>query len=267
MPRQYQAEITDQRAATPRLRWLTLLAPELAREARPGQYLLVRCAEAGSYDPLLRRPLFVTATLPTPGQVGLLYEPSERGLAWLARGRPGAMLDLLGPFGHGFEIGARTRTVLLIGQGAGLAALLYLAHDALARGCSVTLLAGADHSDELPPPFLVPEAVEYETIIGQAVGLLASTGTRTAQAGSLSPISWADQIYAALPEHQIPALADAIRAIRYRWDRGFASLLHPGPLICGMGACGACTIELRKGPRLLCSDGPTFDLRDIAHHG
>src|ERR671928_619778 len=97
--------IADQREATPRLRWLTLAAPELARSVRAGQYLLVRCAEDGSYDPLLRRPLFVAAAEPALGQIGLLYEPAERGLAWLARGRAGDELDVLGPFGHPFELG------------------------------------------------------------------------------------------------------------------------------------------------------------------
>src|SRR5215211_1378047 len=108
MVQQHQLVIADQRPATPQLRWLTLAAPELAAHVRAGQYLLVRCAEDGSYDPLLRRPLFVAATEPALGQIGLLYEPADRGLAWLARGRAGDELDVLGPFGHPFELGART---------------------------------------------------------------------------------------------------------------------------------------------------------------
>ena len=87
MAQQRQLVIADQRAVTPRLRWLTLHAPDLVRGVQAGQYLLVRCAEQGSYDPLLRRPLFVAATEPALGQIGLLYEPSERGLLWLSRGR------------------------------------------------------------------------------------------------------------------------------------------------------------------------------------
>src|SRR5690242_20793038 len=124
MAQQRHLTIADQRAVTPRMRWLTLTAPELARGVRAGQYLLVRCAEDGSYDPLLRRPLFVAAAEPALGQIGLLYEPAERGLAWLARGRSGDDLDVLGPFGHPFELSARTRSLLLIGAGPGLAALL-----------------------------------------------------------------------------------------------------------------------------------------------
>src|SRR5215472_12278943 len=141
MAHQHQLTIADQRSVTPRLRWLTLHAPDLAHGVRAGQYLLVRCAEEASYDPLLRRVLFVTAAEPALGQIGLLYEPNERGLAWLARGRPGDLLDVVGPFGQPFAIGARARNLLLIGAGPGLAALLLLARAAAAKGRAVTLLA------------------------------------------------------------------------------------------------------------------------------
>ena len=276
--------IADQRAATPELRWLTLAAPELARAARPGQYLLVRCAEEGSADPPLRRPLFVAAAEPALGQIALLYQPNERGLAWLARGRAGDTLDVLGPFGRGFALDARTRNLLLLGSGPGLAALLLLAAQASARGCAVTLLAAAEGPAGLPPPYLLPSEVEYQTTAGPALSLLATpappnggaakpakkakqrdpAGAPAAGAAALSPIMWADQICAALPGAELAELADLIRRTKYRWERGFASALLEGPLVCGVGACGACPVALRKGTRLLCADGPVFDMLALA---
>jgi len=282
MAQQRHLTIVDQRAATPRLRWLTLDAPELARSVRPGQYLLVRCAGPGSYDPLLRRALFVAAAEPALGQIGLLYEPNERGLGWLARGHPSDTLDVIGPLGKPFAVGERAHNLLLVGQGPGLAALLLLARVATVQGRAVTLLAGAADPDALPPPFLLPGEVEYQSVVGLAVDLLTPPenkeqttmqhATRNPQPGSLvhplapsptHPLAWADQVCAALPDEQTPALRDAIRAARYRWARGFASALLEGPIICGVGTCGACTTELRKGPRLLCTEGPVFDLRDV----
>jgi dihydroorotate dehydrogenase electron transfer subunit len=289
MAQQRQLVIADQRAVTPRLRWLTLHAPDLARGVRAGQYLLVRCAEQGSYDPLLRRPLFIAAAEPALGQIGLLYEPSERGLVWLSRGHAGDTLDVIGPLGHPFALDGRTRNLLLVGSGPGLAALLLLAHAGATRG-AVTLIAGADDSERLPPPFLLPGAVEYQTIVGTATELLVgqstqavaeaekeprSQGAKEPRRGSnvsrspslpvsLSPIAWADQIFAALPAEQLLALRDAIGRVKYRWERGFASALLEGPIVCGVGACGVCAVELRRGARLLCADGPVFDLRDVA---
>jgi dihydroorotate dehydrogenase electron transfer subunit len=264
MAQQRQLTIADQRAVSPRLRWLTLHAPELAQTVRAGQYLLIRCAEDGGYDPLLRRPLFITAAEPALGQIGLLYEPAERGLAWLARGRAGDELDVLGPFGRPFELGGRTRSLLLIGAGPGLAALLLLARAAAARNCAITLLAGADAADLLPPPFLLPGEVEYQTITGLQISdfrLQIESGNSQSTIYNLqSALSWADQLCAALPRTQLVELATIIRRVKYRWERGFASALLEGPLVCGVGACGVCTINLRKGVRMLCSDGPVFDL-------
>ena len=286
MPQQRQLVISDQRAVTPRLRWLTLHAPDLARGVRAGQYLLVRCAEQGCYDPLLRRPLFIAAAEPALGQIGLLYEPSERGLVWLSRGRAGDTLDVIGPLGRPFALDVRTRNLLLVGSGPGLAALLLLARAGATRG-AVTLIAGADDSERLPPPFLLPGEVEYQTVVGRAVDLLfsaepeqadkqigaqGSKAKRKRAAGSpaatpplsSSPIAWADQIFAALPSEQLLALRESIGRVKYRWERGFAGALLEGPIVCGVGAGGVCAVELRRGTRLLCADGPVFDLRDVS---
>lgn len=260
MAQQHLLTITEQRAATPRLQWLTLHAPGLTRSMRAGQYLLARCAPPGSYDPLLRRPLFVAAAEEALGQIGLLHAPDERGLAWLSRARAGDTLDVTGPWGHGFTLDRRARNLLLIGQGAGLAALLLLAQQATAQGCAVTLLAGAADESLLPPPWLLPAEVELQIV--DSTLHIASETTQSAISNLQSAIQWADQICAALPEDQLPVLRDAINAAKYRWERGFASVLREGPLVCGMGTCGVCAVETRRGPRMLCSDGPVFDLRD-----
>lgn len=260
MSQQYHLTIADQRDATPRLRWLTLIAPDLARRVRAGQYLLVRCADVGSYDPLLRRALFVAASEPALGQVGLLYEPLDRGLVWLSRGRSGDVLDVIGPFGRPFTIASRTRTLLLAGQGPGLAALLLLAQESVRRGCAVTLFAAAADDARLPPPFLLPREVEYEGVVGQAVDAVTAS---VASGQPVSAVLWADQVCAALPRDQLAVLRDMIQHVKYRWTRGFASALLEGPLVCGVGACGVCMVDLRRGARLLCSDGPVIDLVDL----
>jgi dihydroorotate dehydrogenase electron transfer subunit len=289
---QHQLTIADQRPASERLVWLTLQAPELARAARPGQALLLRCAEPGSADPLLRRALPVAAAEERLGQIGLLYAPDERGLAWLAHRRPGERIDALGLFGAPFALDRRTRNLLLVGQGPGLAALLLLARQHAARGGAVALLAGADEPALLPPPFLLPADVEYQSVVGRAVELLLpqtkDEGRRTKEPpkakrrpqqapDSLPPaplsgsagvsgtelLTWADQLCAALPEDQLAPLAEALRTVKYRWERGFASALLEAPLVCGLGACGVCAVETRKGQRLACVDGPVFDLRDL----
>lgn len=279
MAQEHMLPVVNQRAVGPQLNWLTLETPHLARSAHPGQYLLVRCAPPGSYDPLLRRALFIAAAEPALGQIGLLYAPDERGLAWLAQRRAGQVIDTLGPFGQPFTLGRRTRNLLLLGQGAGLAALLLLAQQATARGCAVTLLLAAEEAARLPP-FVLPGEVELQIVdftlqiadeTTQSTTYDPSTlrlrsGPASLRTSLQSAIQWADQLCAALPASQLSALRNAIRAGKLRWERGFASVLLDGPLVCGVGACGVCAVATRRGPRWLCSDGPVFDVRDLAEH-
>src|SRR6266508_3986478 len=150
------------------------------------------------------------------------------------------------------------------GARAGLAALLLLARAAAARNCAITLLAGADAADLLPPPFLLPGEVEYQTFMPLQIAdfrlQIEAGNSQSANYNLQSAIGWADQLCVALPRTQLVDLATIIRRVKYRWARGFASALLEGPLICGVGACGVCALNLRKGSRMLCSDGPVFDL-------
>jgi dihydroorotate dehydrogenase electron transfer subunit len=245
---------------------LRLHGPELARAARPGQAVLARCAPPGASDPLLRRPLFLAGADPAAGTVELLVAAEERGLAWLAAQPPGARLDLFGPVGGGFALDARTRHLLLAGAGPALPALIFLARQAVARQAAVVLLAAAPAAGLLPPPFLLPPDVEYQTSADGEAALpaLLHTGPRApipALAGSL--VAWADQVCLALTEPLAAPLAEAVRAGRMRWERGFALAALAGPMPCGVGSCQACLCETRDGPRTRCKDGPTFDLRDL----
>jgi dihydroorotate dehydrogenase electron transfer subunit len=257
--------IIEQRAFG-KLYWLTLQSPELASGARPGQYLLLRCAAPQSYDPLLRRTLFVAGADRANGVVSLLYAPDERGTAWLAQRSGGEQIDIFGPLGTPFNLDNRTRSLLLIGAGPGLGALFFLAHEAVARDCTVVLLAAAAN-DLLPPPFLLPPDVEYQASPDgedSALELLEVRNTDSSASAALqSPISWADQLCAALPSALFITLADRIRSTKLRWQNGFAQALLADGMPCGIGVCQSCLVETRHGLRTRCKDGPVFDLREL----
>jgi dihydroorotate dehydrogenase electron transfer subunit len=252
--------VADQRAFGG-LCWLTLHAPEIARDVRAGQFLMLRCSEAEGTDPLLRRALFVAASQAALGQIALLYTPeTDVGLRWLARVRAGDNVDVLGPFGHGFELSRTTKTLLLIGEGQGIGSLLMLANEILVRGGSATLYAAAPEAALLPPPFLLPSEIEYQSGVGSVIELLSQHAPTS---GNPSLITWADQLCATLPFDQLQRLQDTIRTNRIRTDRDFASVLVHSELPCGTGVCGACAIDTRKGLRLACDTGPVFGLHQL----
>lgn len=275
MARFHEPTIREQRTFGS-LCWMHLHAPELAGSVRAGHYLLVRCTATASADPLLRRPLFVAKSDPATGSVTLLFQPHERGLVWLAQQQPGMTLDLIGPFGTPFQLAPASGNLLLAGAGPDLGALLLLANEATKRNLAVMLFIAAPRADLLVPPFLLPPDVEYQTSIGAAdtlLPLLAGTSAPAASAtpkqpqpaafALTTPLTWADQLCVALPDPLLTPLANAIRHVRLRWERGFAQALLDGPLPCGTGACRACLVTTRSGIRTRCKDGPVFDLREV----
>lgn len=259
MARQHVVTIADQRRVTERLYWLALEAPDLARDARPGHFALLRCDDFGDDNRLLRRQLFVAATMPELGQIAFLYEPSEPGLAWLSRRAPGETLDVLGAFGRSLPVDNRAGNLLLVGSGQGLAALLFVARS---HRSPATLLALAGDQQGLPPAYLLPDDTEYLTTVAENT----ATAVRMAvqPTSGMSPLSWADAVAAALPYDGLKALGRAIETVRMRWPRGFAHALLEMPPGCGMGACGVCAVAIRGVARLPCIEGPWFDLRDVA---
>ncbi|MEK7217141.1 MAG: dihydroorotate dehydrogenase electron transfer subunit, partial [Chloroflexota bacterium] len=66
--RQTRAFIEGNEPLLPGTGILWLRAPDVARAAAPGQFLLARCSDG--YDPLLRRPLSVHRIKPGTGAEG-----------------------------------------------------------------------------------------------------------------------------------------------------------------------------------------------------
>jgi dihydroorotate dehydrogenase electron transfer subunit len=246
-------------------RWasFTVGAAQLAA-AQPGQFVGLRCTPANSYDPLLRQPLFVVAADPRAKTCTLLASDLDPAYDFLNRQPRGTVLDLIGPLGRGWNLAATVRTLALIGTAAQAPALFALAHSAIARGLAVALsiVAAADgEAIAAPPPFLLPAAAEYHIVqdddLAQAgLALLDDTLLR-----------WADLLAIALPAELLPEVAQRVRQVRLQWNRDFAQVALLGTarhqIACCVGVCGVCGIEARHGRKLLCSDGPIFDLRDL----
>lgn len=236
--------------------WLTLQAASLTT-IQPGQLVAIRCAPLGRYDPLLRQPLFIAATDPRSDTLNLLIEAATSTSVFLASQPVGAVLNILAPLGQGWQVASNVRSLALVGI-LGLAPALFgLAHYATTRGLAVSLLLGASNADDAPPPFLLPQAVEYHVTHGASpvadmLGLLDEETLR-----------WADLLAVGLPLDALPMVAERVRRVRLQWSRGFAQVVLLPPLACCVGVCGMCVVETQRAKRLSCIDGPIFDLRDL----
>ncbi len=258
-----EAILREKQQVMPATFLLRLEAPALARAGRPGQFVMVRCADPGSTDPLLRRPLALHRLHPEQGSVELLVRVVGRGTAWLAARAPGDTFDLLGPLGQGFALPRPGRNLLLVAGGIGIAPLVAVADEALARGCAVVLALGARTAAELYPATLLPPEVELHVATDDGSAGRQATVIELLRDPDLGLLPWADQLMACGPRPMLVELSAAVRAGRLRWRTGFAQVSLEERMACGVGACLGCVVPTRQGYRRVCRDGPVFDLKDL----
>ena len=85
------------------------------------------------------------------GVVTIHFRVIGRGTDWFTRLRAGDRIDLLGPLGRPFEVDPRSRHLLLVAGGLGMAGVRMLADEAIRDGRQVTLLFGAASAREVYP--------------------------------------------------------------------------------------------------------------------
>src|SRR6187397_805457 len=195
------AELVESREILPG-QWLQAYhAPALASGSRAGQFVHVRPGDFSGM--VLRRPFSINTADAATGILTIHFLVIGRGTDWFTHLRPGDRVDLLGPLGRPFEVDARSRHLLLVAGGLGMAGVRMLADEAIRAGRQVTLLFGAASAREVYPSSLLPDEVEY--VVATDDGSLGHHGFVT----DLVPAyeAWADQAFACGPAPMLAALA------------------------------------------------------------
>ena len=244
-----------------RMMWLK--CPEIAGEATPGQFVMVRCGT----ESVLPRP-FSLHRVNDNGDIALLYAVWEggKGTNWLSRRRAGEKIELLGPLGNGFSVSPDSRHLLLVAGGMGIAPLRFLADVAVRQKKEVTLLMGAYSAGHLLPDASPPEESLADVIPPSKVDIIKITEDGSAGFKGLATdliknhIDQADQVFACGPAGMYRAMA----ALGGKFPKlKSAQVSLETRMACGLGTCYGCTIKTGHGLAQVCRDGPVFELEDI----
>ena len=256
-PLSISGRIISNRKVTDSCFHLVLQAPGISRQARPGQFVMVK---AGFRDePLLRRPLSVHGA--DAKQLELLYEVVGPATQQFSVMKPGQSLDLIGPLGNGFDLRAiaaksgrgAARPVLVAG-GMGVAPLVFLAK--YLRETKPLVLIGARTASQV--------LCEKEF---KRLGLRATIATDDASRGLGGYVtdlledrlraqefkSSGVVIYACGPQPMLSALAR--RCLKTGIPCQVSLEAH---MACGIGACLGCVVLTKTGYKRVCKDGPVF---------
>lgn len=265
-----QAEITGHSSPAPGVYVLEFYAPQVAAEARPGQFVHIRCAEGT--DPLLRRPISIHAVDRNSGLVRIMFQVVGRGTARLAEKQDG-VLDVLGPLGNGFGGQALHNCInnactengatVVMGGGIGAAPLFFLLQELAAGEAAsrVKVLLGARSADQL---LTMDQAV--------ALGFKVQIATDDGSAGLRGPVTYllaeelrqkTGYVYACGPA---PMLKTVCTLLEQAGVPGEVSLEER--MACGVGACLSCACRVREPGgdetyRRACVEGPVFKAGEV----
>ena len=249
--RQVSAPVTSNSEVMPGAYLIWLESPQIASQAKPGQFAMVRCGEGTEYP--LRRPLSIHRL--DNNRLAFLFTVVGKGTHWLAQRQAGANIDLLGPLGNGYTVQPGSHRLLLLAGGIGIAPLCFLAEKAINQGCSVTLLLGAPTAVQLHPRHFLP--AQAELIITTEDGTAGREGMITDFVPDF--VGQADQIFACGPASMYQTMAVQKQQLKGKPVQ-ISLEVRMG---CGLGVCYGCTVKTKNGLKQVCKDGPIFDLDDI----
>lgn len=269
-----------------------LAAAELveSREILPGQWVQAyhapgpaRGSRAGQFVQIPPRPFPINTADAATGIVTIHFRASGGEMARFTGLRPGDRVDLVGPLGRPFEVDPRSRHLLLVAAGHGIAGVRMLADEAIRAGRRVTLLFGASSAREVYPSSLLPDEIEY--IVATDDGSLGHHGPITDLVGGYE--AWADQAFASGPMPMLARLAGLAAGRRDRLGvatlgrkpgtgkatpvgspaarrKAFLQVAIEQTVGCADGTCFRCVVTSSSGvPLRVCREGPVFAAEEI----
>jgi len=239
---------------------LTLVAPEIAEKARPGQFLAVRMPEGREF--LLRRHFAVHQASRRGGWAGTLefiVDPAGPGTNWLTTTKAHEFLEVIGPLGKGFAYPKKLTNCLLVAEGHGAASLYFLAQELLARGKRVDMVVGGETLERVFKPIEGKRLSQTVTIM-TADGTLGDRGSVMDGLAEAAERTQTQVVYAAAPPRTLERIAAFCR------ERSLpAQILVEERMGCGFGLCQSCVVPVaRKDGQgydhlRACIEGPVFN--------
>ncbi|HET7293099.1 MAG TPA: dihydroorotate dehydrogenase electron transfer subunit [Vicinamibacteria bacterium] len=245
---------------------LTFRHPVVARDARPGQFVMIKAGL--SADPPLRRPFSILATDAAAGTFSIFLKAVGSESRALAAMETGELAQCLGPLGRPFAPPPLGTEALMVAGGYGIAPFLMLSRDLMgAGGAGRVFYGGRTASDlHLRQPF---DALGVPLVPATEDRSLGHPGRVTEPLERyLDSARGPAQLYACGPDAMLHAVARIAEA------RGLPCQVSLDPWMgCGVGTCLGCVVwtqraeEPRARYRCACTEGPVFDASIVVWPG
>jgi len=239
---------------------ITLVAPEIAERARPGQFVSVAMPDDRRF--ILRRHFSIHQASRRGGWAGTLefvFDPHGPGTDWLAEAKAHQFLDVIGPLGKAFAYPRGPSNCLLVSEGHGASSIFFLAQELRARGKRVDMVLGASGESHVFKP-IEAKRLSQTIVIVTADGSMGERGSVMDVVPRAAQTAGTEVIYAAGPRRMLRTVAEFCIDQRIP-----AQVAVEEEMACGTGLCFTCVVPvIRKDGSgydnlRACTEGPVFN--------
>jgi len=231
-------------------------APQIAKKAKPGQFVILIVNETGE-----RIPLTMAEVNKDKGTITIIYMivgKSTRLFSMLKVGD--GYKDVVGPLGEPTHVD-KVGTVVCVGGGTGTAVLHPITRGMYEADNNVITILGARSKD-----YLILEeqmrSVSHDLRICTDDGSKGRHGFVTEELKELLEAGGVDQVVAIGP---VPMMK-FVSLLTKEYDVPTVVSLNP-IMIDGTGMCGGCRVTIGGETKFACVDGPEFDGHKVDFDG
>jgi ferredoxin--NADP+ reductase len=247
------AEILENKMLVPNLCQLTIHAPDIARAARAGQFVILRADEDGE-----RIPLTLSDWDARAGSITVVYMVIGKTTQKLSLLKAGQDLPTAaGPLGNPMAID-HFGSVVCVGGCYGIASIYPIARALKEKGNQVTLIIEARSS------YLFYWQEKLKSVSDRVIRI-----TRDGTAGARGHINPLPRILAALKTPVDRVIINGCNYLMMRGSQesqalGIKTMVSLNTLmIDGTGMCGVCRVTVGGSTKFACVDGPHFDGHEV----
>ena len=223
--------------------YFTVLEGDVSDISASGQFVNIKLD--GFY---LRRPISVCDVY--DNKLVIIYKAVGAGTELMAKTPIGENWLVLTGLGNGYDLSKSGDKPLLIGGGAGVPPMYYLARKLIKEGKAPTVILGFGSRDEV---FFEEEfkKLGVDVLVTTADGTYGTKGFVT---DALTGIDYT-YFYTCGPEPMLKAV--------YEKTSTSGQFSFEERMGCGFGACMGCTCETKYGNKRICRDGPVLEKEEI----
>ena len=242
-------EILRKKALNPTVTLMDIYAPDIAKKAEPGQFVILRVSEFGE-----RIPLTIAYFDRVAGTVTIIFQIVGATTEKLNHLNENDRLqDFVGPLGKATHTDG-LKKVAVVGGGVGCAIAYPVAKKLHSLGCDVTAITGFRNSD------LVILEDEFRKVSSKYILMTddGSAGSKGLVTNALQELIDAGETFDEVITIGPLVMMKFVCELTKKYNIKTVASMNP-IMIDGTGMCGGCRLSVGGKTVFACVDGPEFD--------